>query len=267
MDPTSLAPQVTLLIENFKKSNNWGPLLRCCAAFGISQIFVVGFDKCSVQGSHGASKHVELIAFHDHQSAIDALKENHFVVMGLLQGVSGAYNSEGYKVKKETNKEKKETIAYINVPLSNDDEDEDEDDHPSNTDQHLPRSFPVGDRPFSKRTCLVVGKKTKGLLWSLAKHCDKFIHIPHCGPMDGSWLTIEAGVSIVLHEFAGWAGYNDDNNYKGQKYHVQKKEKGSDSNDRHEQRKRRREEQEEESQDMEVGGTASLFDNGDNGDY
>ena len=255
---SSSPPEVTLLIENFKKSNNWGPLLRCCAAFGISQIFVVGFDQCSVQGSHGSHKHVELLAFHNHQSAVEALRKNGFQLVGLLHGASGAYSSHGSAVVKEIVEEKDEVIASISPTTE------------TSSMGSMPNSFPVGSRPFFNRTCLVVGKKSKGLLWSLAELCEKFIHIPHDGPGDGAWLTVEAGLSIVLHEFALWAGYNKRSSaYQGQKYQVERKIKGSEINDKQSERKRRRDEQQEESQEMGGGGMTDIFSKhqADDGDY
>ena len=186
---------MTLLIENWKKSNNWGPLLRCCAAFGISQIFVIGYDKCNVQGSHGASKHVDLLAFHDHASAVKAVKANGFQLMGVLQGVPDAYESSGYPAVKQFNPEKNETSAFVStteaaaaaaepiIPAvttinetGNKNENENESGHTQNS-MITPKSFPATSRPFSKRTCLVVGKRTKGLTWSLAKHCESFVLI------------------------------------------------------------------------------------------
>lgn len=265
MEPSSASsqPQITLLIENFRKSNNWGPLLRCCAAFGISQIFVVGFDQCNVRGSHGASKHVELFAFPDHKSAVAALDENNFELMGVLHGAPNAYDKQGYSVVKEINHEKNETTALLvsqgaAVPSTTSDND------------NLPKSFPVSGRPFSQRTCLVVGKKTMGLTWSLAQHCRRFIHVPHEGPtnMPCAWLTIEASLSIILHDFFSWAGCNKDSTqYQGQKYQVERKSKGSEPNNKNELRKQRHKELQEMSDDF--GGNLLLMENQDidNGDY
>jgi tRNA G18 (ribose-2'-O)-methylase SpoU len=279
-------PQVTLLIENPRKSTNWGPLLRCCAAFGIPQIFVVGYDKCSVQGSHGSSKHVELVAYPDHRSAVEAIKALDFELVGLLQGVPEAYDEQGYSVhvKYIMNEETEETSAQVSTrsveggAIGN----------TSTTSSDLAKSFPVHTRPFSHNTCLVVSKKTKGLPLSLAQYCDRFVHIPQQGLAsiapeeedvddvedDSVWLTVEAGLSIVLHEFSAWAGYNYNNktaiNYEGQKYSVQRKSKGSGpdnrQDDKHEERKQRQEELETLAQETE-GCLGSLLMDDNSGDY
>lgn len=43
-------PQIFLLIENPKKSNNLGPVIRCATAFGISTIIAIGYAQCSTNG-------------------------------------------------------------------------------------------------------------------------------------------------------------------------------------------------------------------------
>jgi hypothetical protein len=42
--------QLFLLVENPKKSNNLGPIIRCATAFGISTIIVIGYSQCSTNG-------------------------------------------------------------------------------------------------------------------------------------------------------------------------------------------------------------------------
>jgi chromosome segregation ATPase len=53
---------------------------------------------------------------------------------------------------------------------------------------------------------------------------------------------MEACLSIVLHQFTAWGGYNKNNNYQGQKYHVQRILKGA-KDDLDEIRKRKEERQ------------------------
>jgi tRNA G18 (ribose-2'-O)-methylase SpoU len=289
-------PQVTLLIENPRKTNNWGPLLRCCAAFGIRQVFVVGFDKCNVRGSHGASKHVELIAFPSHQGAVDALTQDGFQLVGLLQGVPNAYDEQGYPtvqkvIMNETTNETDVLVVVSGVDGASDEGNNSGNNSGSSSSNPvlvLPqKSFPVHSRPFAKKTCLVVGKKTKGLVWSLAQYCHSFVHIPHEGILlapDGSrectapsWLTVEASVSIVLHEYSAWAGYHNhdrgDTEYQGQKYKVEQISRGSQNStpgDKQEQRKQRQQDLQELSETaMDDGclGNLLMGEDGNGGDY
>ena len=50
-DTSSTFPSLYLLLENPRKSNCLGPILRCASAFGIRTVVAVGYDKCSVEGS------------------------------------------------------------------------------------------------------------------------------------------------------------------------------------------------------------------------
>lgn len=268
------AQQVTLLIENPKKNTNWGPLLRCCAAFGIVQIFVVGYDTCSVQGSHGASKHVELLSFPTYGQAVETLKAHNFELIGLLGSAPNAYEETGYLVHlleqpmHHSDKAKTETIVSISA-------------NSTDTDQNkMPKSYPIHSRPFQQNTCLVVGRKTVGLPMRMAEHCAKFVHIPHLAALksktdaDGttsnpnlssSWFSGEACVSMVLHEFAAWAGFHSEI-YKGQKYKVLKVIKGAPDNQeaKRNERKRKMEELQQEEEDN----AKNLFGaSGDDGDY
>jgi len=248
-DNTAAEPVITLLIENPGKGKNWGPLLRCCAAFGIGTIYVVGYDRCDVRGSHGASKHVELRAFPTHEQAAAALATNRsttdtggttttgtggggFELVGLLPPLPEASDGtdcatdddidDDRKVVRETffyePTEKEMEIVRIAPPCggcSGDERTTDTERAAALLDATVEdkRSFPVHRRSaFPKRTCLVVDKVRRGLPWPLAKHCASFVHIPHANyNPNGSMLTLEASVSIVFHEAmnAGLVGYTD----------------------------------------------------------
>jgi tRNA G18 (ribose-2'-O)-methylase SpoU len=271
---------ITLLIENPGKGKNWGPLLRCCAAFGIRTIYVVGYDKCDIRGSHGASKHVTLKAFPTHEQAARALT----AASSSAAASNTSTNDEGGF----------ELVGLLSPPLDSDDDDFDEDRkvvreqffyEPAETEVEIARiaekgnggkkaettgteqqaqtqiqiSFPVHLRNrFPRKTCLVVDKMKRGLPWSLAKHCSSFVHVPHSNfNGSGSMLTLEASVSIVFHEAinAGLVGHatdediaddndNDTTNYEGQKYHVETIHKGGHPSDT-EARQRKRKERED----------------------
>jgi tRNA G18 (ribose-2'-O)-methylase SpoU len=47
----SSLPELFLLLENPKKSNNLGSVLRCASAFGIHTVVAVGYEKCAVEGT------------------------------------------------------------------------------------------------------------------------------------------------------------------------------------------------------------------------
>ncbi|KAG7340271.1 serine hydrolase [Nitzschia inconspicua] len=255
------SPVITVLLENPTKGTNWGPLLRCCVAFGIDRIYTVGYDQCAVQGSHGADKHIELVSFPTHQAAVDHLTNHErFQLVGLLKGHAQQQQQQQQQEsteKEDNNNNIKATnenemaverteittataangsnhgttipTSIVRVAatssFSNDD---------TTTSNILPNchSFPAHCRKFPPRTCLVLDKRKDGLGWDLAQHCSKFVHIPHYhdSSNDGTrngFLTLEACLSIVLFEFTSWANTNEHNNYQGQKYHVTRIQKGS----------------------------------------
>ena len=126
---------------------------------------------------------------------------------------------------------------------------------------------------------------------SLAEHCHSFVHIPHYDERNNEshkrgWLTMESCLSIVLHQFTAWAGYdnknkNNNNNYQGQKYHVQRVQKGAKDDldeiqKRNEERRKKIQRKQEELEEMEKedGGLTGYLpgfiggnDDKNNGDY
>jgi hypothetical protein len=136
---TRPSAHIVLLLENARKNNNWGPVLRCASAFGIQTVVIVGFATCCVRGSHGADQHVDIIAFptvqqavdfirheyyhqqHHHDLDNDAISNNHehdtssttrsptattavadgMKIVGLLGAVPGGYSSDGCRLRLE----------------------------------------------------------------------------------------------------------------------------------------------------------------------
>lgn len=221
-------PRTFLLLENSKKSNNLGPILRCAAAFAVTQVVAVGFDKCSTEGSHGASKHVPIIAFPTVEQANlylrTAVEEGgcgcHRLV-GMLVGVADAFSLTGYSVIADP------ITGLAQVCLDNSKKDA----------LFTAKSLPVNSRPFQKggNTCIVLSKLPRGLPLHLANVCDDFVHVPHvsilCDPVDGSLassailLDAQSCLSITLCHFAAWAKYSE-RMFEGHKFDVVKLEKG-----------------------------------------
>ena len=239
---------VSLLIENPGKGKNWGPLLRCCAAFGIETIYVIGYDQCDVRGSHGASKHVRLKAFPTVGQASAAIRAGGFELVGLLSqpplgngGWDYDSNDDDYDEIRSVVKEEfyyepaKTKLEIVRIAAAaaaaarkNGDGDTDTKERATNhnsdattttiTPYHNKHSIPVHLRnKLPPKLCLVVDKVKRGLPWSLANHCSSFVHIPHfncnISSNGGSMLTLEASVSIVFHELcnAGWVGHTEKN--------------------------------------------------------
>ena len=256
----SSSPRVFVLLENPKQTTNWGPILRCCAAFGIPQVFAVGYDKCAVQGSHGSHKHVELSSFPTHAQAVTFLRETCQVsqFLGLVGGVSNCYSADGYPTELReltmTNQKTKEQKAelYLYVKPDMNENTETTDGKPSQSHSHsekvFPKSFPVSAKPYSaepgSNCCLVIGRRSQGLPIALADICDSFVHVPtidldlddddshSCNEGLLNMIDLESCLSIVLHTFYLHSKISMDKgrNLLGQKYHVEKAKKGSIEN-------------------------------------
>jgi hypothetical protein len=210
----SSLPQLYILVENPRKGNNLGPILRCANAFGITTVVAVGYSKCSVDGSHGASKNVEIIAYPTVEQAVAFLRGPDCAcqsLLGLLGSMPDGYETKGYAVYHD--KDENGLAQIVNVAASK-------------TMKELPiRSFPVFTCPFSAgNTCIVLSKKP-GLPLSLARHCDALVHVPHVAIQSegGEFLQIlldtPSCLSITLHHLTAWAGY-DERTFQGHKFEV-----------------------------------------------
>ena len=208
--------RITLLIENPSKNKNWGPLLRCCVAYGISTIYVIGYDQCDVRGSHGSSKHVQLISLghsYNYKDAIQSLtkredKENNgnFELIGLLSPLStnqeDQESTSSSTVIKETilhqQKQTEKEIEIVRIGSRNEIKTIEIDNNKSSSPTTFldKSSDPIYEfcqklklkhqhqqqnnkKNQIKNICLVVDKLKCGLPFSLGKYCHSFIHIPH----------------------------------------------------------------------------------------
>jgi hypothetical protein len=236
----NLPPRIFLLIENPKKSNNLGPILRCAAAFAVTQVILVGYDKCNTEGSHGASKHVDIVAFPVWNQAVAYLRRsiedengddgggcNCQTLMGLLcVGAAGAYRPAGYPTA--------HTIQHDSVRVVG--PFEEEESTQSSSSATLPLSYPVHAKPFMSQSsrgnyCVVLSKSNKGLPMELATHCDFFVHVPHVAiqSVDGQQadlpLDVPSCLSITLHHLTQWAGYHE-RVFQGHKFQVANVQRG-----------------------------------------
>jgi hypothetical protein len=211
----SLPPRIFILVENPRKGNNLGPILRCANAFGTTTVVAVGFEKCSVEGSHGASKNVEIVAYPTVEQAVAFLRGSECScqsIIGLMGSMPDGYETDGYAVYEDEDETGLARVMNVEAgkPL-----------------KELPiRSFPVFTRPFSPgNACIVLSKKLRsGLPLSLARHCDAFVHVPHAAIPHQSGesptlLDTPSCLSITLHHLTTWAGY-DERTFQGHKFEV-----------------------------------------------
>jgi len=254
-------PQIFLLLENPSKSNNLGPILRCATAFGVQTIVAVGYEKCAVQGSHGASKHVQIIAFPTVEQAVHFLQADCQCVsiVGLLGPLPGGYDTSGYQVGESGElaeviwqKERlfDETRPILSSP-----------------------SFPANALPVALgNTCLALSKDRHGLPLRLAKQCTVFSHVPHVLIKNGDsyvpLLDTQSSLSIALHHLTARLGY-DERTFQGHKFEVVKPHKHCPG-DRQKQADRAEERQRSEQVAEETiggGALAGLLGDVNSGDY
>ena len=124
---------------------------------------------------------------------------------------------------------------------------EDRDD-PSNGDLLATESSPVNTRPFPSKgnMCIALSKEKKGLPFALAKHCDRFVHVPHFGIGDLQ-LDCPACFSITLHEYTAHIGYNE-RDFTGHKFDVTKRQHSTSNESKREDRVKEKREKAAEAQ-------------------
>ena len=263
---TSRVPRAYLLLENSKPSNNLGPVLRCSAAYGIKTVLAVGFSKCSVEGSHGASKHVEILAFPTVDQAIARLHGGaDRSAVSLIGILGGAPVGEGPDTKKAFSVYKEQDSGHAQI-LG---------DQITNIDPkslYDGKSYPVSAWPFeeSKIHCFAICKSKRGLSTALANNCDKFIHVPHRnmgrGFADGPILDVPSCLSILLHHYSEWAGRSE-RNFEGHKFELERSHQ--QAIDQSEARRNERQEKKQKLLEEVVSEQTSVatFFNDDAGDY
>ena len=74
-ESASSAPASYLLLHNVGKKQNWGTLLRSAAAFGVTDVLVVGGKKVQLHGNQGTSCHAKFRMFDTLDDAKAWLKE------------------------------------------------------------------------------------------------------------------------------------------------------------------------------------------------
>jgi hypothetical protein len=218
---------IYVLIKNPSPSNNLGPFLRCCAAFAVYQVIFVGYEKCSVDGSHGASKHVNIIALPTVDQAAEYLNK-----CGV-SSIVGILGDAGFKSEGGLDNETKRPIAIDTTKSQNGDQVVKPTVEKDNKTIHeFSMSHAVHTRPFEKNeksVCFVTDKKSIGLPYDLAQICSSFVHISSYAPIleEGQnaiygLIDSQTCLSITLHHYCGYVGYSE-RDFSGQKFQVEQR--------------------------------------------
>jgi hypothetical protein len=208
-------------------------------------------------GSHGASKHVQILHFPVGDQAIYYIRTDCQCnsVVGLMGPLPDGYDHAGYTVSED------ESSGMM---------------HFRSEREELSRlSFPVDVFAFSRgNVCFAVSKDRQGLPLSLARLCDSFVHIPHMNLYTGDepLLDTPSCLSILLHEFANWAGYNE-REFQGHKFDVTTKRigcgtKSDDDDAKHNERAVAKAKKDDAAESLvRDAALGTFFGVGNNGDY
>jgi len=259
-------PRIYILIENPSKSNNLGPILRCGAAYSATFVFI-GYQQCATEGSHGANKHVEIVAFPTFPRAVDYLKS---CGVGSIIGILGDAS-----FRKGDNDDSREVIddPDFNIVKAG------SEIYSSSTTQcekKYPCSQPIHSRPFKKdeNVCFSISRKSIGIPMEQGKYCDYFVHVSTAAPFsshDGAdgdqviygLLDAQTSLSICLHHYAAFAGY-EERDFVGQKFQVAARTAGKDDEQsrivKEERLQRKMEEEQDVDDAWENGDMASMID-------
>jgi hypothetical protein len=168
------------------------------------------------QGSHGASKHVQIIAFPTGHQAITYLRHDCQCasIVGLMGPLPGGYDEAGAIVLPFT--DESSTGVTMMRGKNVDRIDDTLNDHTQR------RSYPVHAFSFTPgNICFVISKSRSGLPSSLFELCESYVHIAHSTFCAGDdWLLdTPSCLSILLHMYTNWANY-DERTFQGHKFEV-----------------------------------------------
>lgn len=237
------SPKCYLLACNPKKSTCLGPIIRCASALGVNQIILAGYAKCSTSGAHGADKHVNITSFPTMEKAVEYVKSSSAAncgeIIGILNGLPLYHDSR-------TNKNLNGSHCMLPIFIDNDRNcirliSQDRINKlplPSSIvlDPLARISYACHSCRFSleRNTCFFVSLSPRNELpQQYGKHCDSFIHVPHCliscvsaldvtTSLSPSFLNVETCLSIVLHHYATFAKF-DERTFQGHKFKVNPK--------------------------------------------
>lgn len=170
-----------------------------------------------VKGSHGASKHVNIIAFPTIDQAEEYLRNSGIVsIIGVLGVVSCRNGNHNDSRKVEEDPDTKLVYPTETCHI----------DTPEVIDG-LAVSRAIQTRPFEKGdVCFSISKKAGGLTLDQARQCDYFVHIPSPAPIFSNakaygycLVDSQTCLSIVLHHYTAALGFQE-RCFTGQKFEV-----------------------------------------------
>jgi len=160
-------------------------------------------DPFSLIGSHGASKHLEIIAFPVVEKAIQYIRQDLLCrsIVGLIGSIPDGYEHAECALNGD------DTKFFVACD--------------ANRGSTGRRSIPLDKISFVEgNICFAIDKERHGLPLSLSQLCDVLIHVPHL-PISGQLPLFNTPIclSILLDSFARSSGFLE-RNFQGQKFSV-----------------------------------------------
>lgn len=190
----SSTPKSYVIVFNVSKRHNIGTILRCCTAFGVDSVCLVGSREYNTFGSHGSDVYVQLRHYNTLQDCCDTLKQDGCTILGI------EITDEAMPVHQHP------FTGPTAFMLGNE----------GQVSGLLIHQLQLKHRVLSGRSshCLML----QGLSSKQKEMCDGFVYIPQYGNGTAS-LNVAVACSIVLHHFALWAGFTE-HERQGEKYVV-----------------------------------------------
>jgi len=164
-----------------------GPILRCAAAFGVTELYIVGSNQYSTHGAHGAQNHLQVWHFFYWNECLDFIKSRYndnigiYSISPLRLCIESTENVDGI-----------ETLQSIQSNFQR------------NTNLESITSTSVAHADFSSHlnACFIIGEKD-GLSLEQLSICDKVLHVEFKGMTSGSEVLIgyDSKISICLQQF------------------------------------------------------------------
>jgi tRNA C32,U32 (ribose-2'-O)-methylase TrmJ len=184
-----------LVLYNIAKRANFGELLRTAAAFGVSEVVVVGMPKIATMGAHNADKSLRFTHVRSLETAIAYVRQEHKAHVCGIEIVEGAHPVGDQPFRGRTG----ETLSLQAAASS----------LRSRVLWRQSIHSPIArlaqrTRRARARPAFMVGNEGHGMSEPQLATCDHFVYIPQYSTATAS-LNVNCAAGIVLENYARWA--------------------------------------------------------------
>lgn len=173
-----------LVLYNIAKRRNYGEILRTAAALGVGEVVVVGMNKISTQGAHGADKFLTFTHTESLAQAMAYVRDERGARVCGIEIVDGAtpVTETSFSERTGASPARAHTAARAHARLT--------------------RAARAGLAAF------MLGNEGQGMSEQQLAQCDHFVYIPQYSGATAS-LNVNAACAVVLATYARWAGLHE----------------------------------------------------------